>query len=308
MIKVLLTILPLLSLVTPVGAQQSLTLAGQVVCCEDCWAEADRRTTPYGTAEDLAKAVGCVAEGDPTLLAVTDGAGRTTFYELTPGKFKLPGSDWLEYVGRRVEIVGAVKPAKPHARLRVDALKVTAPSPAELTASRAVGTQAELTLKDLFGVEQRLSALAGRVVILNFWATWCGPCREEMRDLAAIQNEYAAFGVQVVGAAADTHETINEVRQFIKTAKVNFPVWLGATTGDMARFGVGPALPATVIIGRDGKIIAAIQGAVKRDDLKRRLEKLVAEATRQAERDQVASARTGAKSRGAAAEVSSVPS
>ena len=83
------------------------------------------------------------------------------------------------------------------------------------------------------------------LVIVDFWATWCGPCKKEMPDLAAIQNSYAAYGVQVIGASADTLAELNAVRQFIKETTVNFPVWLGATTEQMAQFGLGPGLPGT---------------------------------------------------------------
>ena len=87
-----------------------------------------------------------------------------------------------------------------------------------------------LTLKDPFGTEQRLSALKGRIVFLNFWATYCIPCRKEMPDLAAIQNEYAALGVQVIGASTDEAEDRAKVLQFVKETKINFPIWMGATT------------------------------------------------------------------------------
>jgi thiol-disulfide isomerase/thioredoxin len=80
-------------------------------------------------------------------------------------------------------------------------------------------------LKDLTGIDQRLSAYRGRIVVLNFWATWCVPCKQEMPDLAAIQNEYAAFGVQVVGASADQLADRAKVLEFIKQTKINFPVW-----------------------------------------------------------------------------------
>ena len=69
---------------------QSVRLEGQVVCCEDCWAEADRTKVEYGTAEDLLKSQSCVANGDPTLIAVREG-DKFTLYRLDQGKFRLPG-------------------------------------------------------------------------------------------------------------------------------------------------------------------------------------------------------------------------
>jgi thiol-disulfide isomerase/thioredoxin len=141
---------------------------------------------------------------------------------------------------------------------------------------KVIGAEAEVVLKNVFGVEQKLSALRGRVVVLNFWATYCGPCVKEMPELVAIQNQYAAFGVQVVGASLDTLAERKEVRKFITDMKINFPVWLGATTEDLARFGLGSAIPSTVVIGRDGKIVAVFRRAIRQADLRRQLNALIA--------------------------------
>jgi thiol-disulfide isomerase/thioredoxin len=111
--------------------------------------------------------------------------------------------------------------------------------------------------------------------VLNFWATWCVPCRKEMPDLSAIQNAYAAFGVQVIGASADQLSDRAKVVQFIREAKINFPIWLGASTADMQRFGVGPGLPATIIIGRDGKVAAVHHSVIQQTELKKELDRLL---------------------------------
>lgn len=253
-------------------------LQGYVVCCADCWAEADRKTVPYGTEEDVEKAAECISNGDPTLLAVENKEGGWTLYQLDQGKFKRPGKNWLDYVGKQVEVSGSIRTKKDQRIIKVDTLTVLKdrPAPDKAKAAPVVGTGIELVLKDLFGAEQRLSAHKGRIVVLNFWATYCVPCRKEMPDLARVQNEYAALGVQVIGAAADPLSDQAKVRQFIKDTKVNFPVWLGASADDMRKFGLGSALPATVIIGRDGKVVAQIKGIVKEADLKKHLDALVA--------------------------------
>jgi thiol-disulfide isomerase/thioredoxin len=263
----------------PAAAAQTRAtrLEGTVVCCEDCWAEADRTKVAYGTAEDLLKAQDCVAGGDPTLIAVREGE-KFTLYQLEQGKFRLPGKNWLEFVGKGVAVTGAAGKNKGANVFRVDALEVLSQSPAEQEAARALGGEAELALKDLFGAEQRLSAFKGRIVVLNFWATYCVPCRAEMPDLAALQNEYAALGVQVIGASADEAGDRAKVMQFIKETKLNFPVWLGATAADMTRFGLGGALPGTVVIGRDGKIAKVISGVVKLPELKAQIDSMLAAA------------------------------
>jgi peroxiredoxin len=270
--------------------QANTTLTGQVVCCADCWAEADRTKVEFGTAEDLLKAKSCVEGGDPTLLAVRE-SDKFTLYQLEQGKFRLPGKNWLEFVGKKVAVEGTIRQSKNAKIIRVDALSVIAPSLAEREAANVLGQEINLTLKDLFGAEASLSQYRGRIVILNFWATYCVPCRAEMPDLAAIQNEYAALGVQVIGASADEAGDRAKVMQFIKETKINFPIWLGATSADMMRFGLGSALPGTVIIGRDGRIAKVISGVVNQPDLKKQVDQLLASAEATVNREPAALAK-----------------
>ena len=270
----------------------AVRLEGQIVCCEDCWAKADRKTVAYGTLADIEAAKVCIANGDPSLLAVLDAKGETTMYQLAPGKYKREGKDWHSYVGKRVAVTGVVSKKGDEQAIRVDELTVLAPAVAEqelASATKIVGAEVPLALKDLFGAEQGLSSYRGRIVILNFWATYCVPCRTEMPDLAAIQNEYAALGVQVIGAAADTAEDRDKILKFVKETKVNFPVWVGATAADMLRFGLGSALPGTVIIGRDGKVVAQLRGVVNQKDLRKHLQTMIAADTKQA-KGQIAAA------------------
>lgn len=265
-----------------VHAQNSaVKLEGQVVCCADCWAEADRTKIEYGNAEDLLKAKSCVEGGDPTLLAVRTG-DKFKLYQLAEGKFRLAEKNWLGYVGKRISVSGTLNKTKKAEIIRVDTLEITEKSLAEKESAEVTGAQIELRLKDLFGAEQTLAQFKGRIIILNFWATYCVPCRKEMPDLSAIQNEFAALGVQVIGASTDETEDRPKVLQFIKDVKINFPVWLGATTADTLRFGVGTALPATVIIGKDGKVYKTISGVVTQAELRKDIEKLLQDAEKQA--------------------------
>jgi thiol-disulfide isomerase/thioredoxin len=291
----------------PIVAQNNSAFEGQVVCCADCWAKADRTKVEFGTAEDLLKARSCVEGGDPTLLAVRAG-DKFTLHQLEQGQFRLPGKNWLDFVGKRVRVTGTLRKRKDASIIRVDTLEVTAPSLAEREAANVVGQELELTLKDLSGVEQRLSALKGRIVVLNFWATYCIPCRKEMPDLAAIQNEYAALSVQVIGATADEVDKRAEVLQFIKETKINFPIWMGATTADMMRFGLGSALPGTVVIGKDGKIAKVISGVVDPVDLQKLLDMMLAASTQISSSSPKSESRVVATDRTRSSEVSSVPS
>ena len=257
----------------PAGAK----LEGQVVCCAECWAEADRNKVEFGTAENLLKAKSCVEGGDPTLLAVREGEGFK-LYELALGKFRLPGKNWLEFVGKRVAVEGAVQTKKNVSTIRVDRLQVLAPSLAEREAAKLVGQIVDLTLKDLSGVDQSLQSLKGRIVVLNFWATYCVPCRTEMPELAAVQNEFAALGVQVVGVSTDALSDRAKVLQFVRETKVNFPIWIGGSSEHMIKFGLGAALPGTVVIDREGKIAKILSGVVDQRMLRKEIEALLAVA------------------------------
>ncbi len=136
----------------------------------------------------------------------------------------------------------------------------------------------ELALQDLSGSLRQLSSFRNQqIVVLNFWATWCAPCRQEMPLLVAVQKLYADKGVQVIGASADHESTRDQIPAFVRKAKINFPIWVGATTDDMAKFGVGRALPATIIIDRDGRIAARIIGVIKKGDLESRIEWLLSD-------------------------------
>jgi peroxiredoxin len=278
-------------------------LEGQVVCCAECWAEADRNKVEYGTAENLLKARSCVEGGDPTLLAVREGDGFK-LYQLALGKFRLPGKNWLDFVGKRVAVEGSVQSKKDVHVVRVDRLQVLARSIAEREATDLIGQTVALKLKDLSGVEQSLESLKGRIVVVNFWATYCIPCRKEMPDLAAVQNEFAPLGVQVVGVSTDHVADRAKVLQFVRETKVNFPIWIGGSAEHMLRFGLGAALPGTVVIDHQGKIAKIISGVVDQAMLRKEIEGLLSTARKETAAEAVGGSVAKAKK----TEVSTVPS
>lgn len=138
---------------------------------------------------------------------------------------------------------------------------------------------AALALTDGEGKRRTLADYRGRIVVLNFWATWCVPCREEMPLLLELSNEYEARGVTVIGASADDASTQDKIAPFVRELGITFPIWLGATTGDTERFGAGTALPATVIVDRDGRILFRIRGPVEEAELRARLDWLLGDRT-----------------------------
>jgi thiol-disulfide isomerase/thioredoxin len=123
----------------------------------------------------------------------------------------------------------------------------------------------DFTLESLDGKSMRLSDLRGKAVLLNFWATWCGPCKIETPWLVELQNQYGAQGLQVIGVAMDDSGK-DDIAKFAKDMGVNYPVLLGKEAVGDAYGGV-PALPESFFIGRDGKIVDKIIGLKGRSEI-----------------------------------------
>jgi thiol-disulfide isomerase/thioredoxin len=130
-----------------------------------------------------------------------------------------------------------------------------------------------LTLKSIEGRGLRLSDYKGKVVLLNFWATWCPPCRAEMPDLVKMQRDYAERGLQVIGVTYPP-ETIREVRRFAGSLGVNYPVALGAKA-TRSLFAQTETLPVTVVIDRDGNIRDTIEGILLPEEFEQKIKPLL---------------------------------
>jgi thiol-disulfide isomerase/thioredoxin len=129
-----------------------------------------------------------------------------------------------------------------------------------------------LELRDFSGQQRALTEHRGKVVILNFWATWCVPCVTEMPMLERVHDEYASQGVTVIAASADEPETQGRIPGFVKKHKLTFPIWIGATTENMKQFGLGEALPTTAFIDRNGNIVGRVIGPLNEADVRNRLD------------------------------------
>ena len=131
------------------------------------------------------------------------------------------------------------------------------------------------TLPDAEGRQQRIEQWRGKVVVVNFWATWCAPCREEMPLFVRVQSEMGARGLQFVGIAVDQ---VEKVKPFARELGLNYPILIGGygamelsrTLGNTVM-----ALPFTVIIDRQGNIAYEQLGVVKPETLRRTLETLL---------------------------------
>ena len=135
----------------------------------------------------------------------------------------------------------------------------------------------QFALKDLNGRTVRLRAYRGKVVLINFWATWCPPCRAEMPDLVRLQREHARDGLQIIGITYPP-ETKTQVRRFARSLKVNYPIILG-TRQIKARFSSEETLPLTVVIGRDGKVNDIISGILLRQEFDEKIKPLLMKNT-----------------------------
>jgi thiol-disulfide isomerase/thioredoxin len=124
------------------------------------------------------------------------------------------------------------------------------------------------TMNDADGKPQALSQWQGKTLIINFWATWCTPCVEEMPELEALSKEHAGHGVQVLGIGIDSPSNIATFRQKVK---VSYPLFAAGMSGtDLARdFGNKTGgLPFTVLVGADGQVKKTYLGRLKFELLK----------------------------------------
>jgi thiol-disulfide isomerase/thioredoxin len=132
----------------------------------------------------------------------------------------------------------------------------------------------ELTLKDLDGKDVTLASLKGKVVLVNFWATWCEPCKIEIPELIELQQEYGPKGFTVLGIAMDD-EGRSAVAPFVHKEQfdteagkstMNYPIVIGNdAAGD--KFGGLLGYPTSVLLSRDGKQVKRITGLITRDDI-----------------------------------------
>ena len=134
----------------------------------------------------------------------------------------------------------------------------------------------DLTLQTMDGETLNLAERPGEVLIVNFWATWCPPCREEIPDLVDLQAELGERGLTVVGVALD-EEGEDVVRPFLEEYEVNYPIVLDTTTTVSQEFGDVMGLPTTFVIGPDSQIRRRILGIFPVDDLKPTLIKMLDE-------------------------------
>ncbi len=139
-----------------------------------------------------------------------------------------------------------------------------------ISASRAEANQLNLptfSLPDLSGKARNIKEWQGKILIINFWATWCPPCMKEMPEFEALQNELGKQGVQFIGIALDEPEPAKE---FITKKKISYPILIGQDSGIKIAHDLGNVVntvPFTVIVNKLGKIVKRKMGTLNREEI-----------------------------------------
>jgi thiol-disulfide isomerase/thioredoxin len=141
----------------------------------------------------------------------------------------------------------------------------------------AVASAAEripnITLPDLECRPRQLSEWKGRPLLINFWATWCEPCRREIPLLKKIRADYAATGLAVLGIAIDFPEPVSA---YARDAKIDYPILVAADDATVTQaFGVGMGLPTTVFASADGRIVSVKVGELHRESAEKLIRDLL---------------------------------
>lgn len=131
-----------------------------------------------------------------------------------------------------------------------------------------------VVMEDLTGAKVDLSSLAGRPLVINLWATWCGPCRIETPQLVALAEKYKSRGVSIIGISVD--DMPDAIRAFSAEYKVTYPMLVGVGHEDFLRsLGYQGLLPFSVLVESDGTITGQVTGLKRTADWERRIEALL---------------------------------
>jgi len=128
----------------------------------------------------------------------------------------------------------------------------------------------DFALQSIDGKTVHLSDFRGKAVLLNFWATWCEPCKIETPWLVELQKQYGSQGLQIVGVDMQDDASLEEVSSFAKDMGIGYPILVGKPSEQDAiadAYGGIPFLPETFLIGRDGKIVGKILGLKSKSDI-----------------------------------------
>ena len=143
-------------------------------------------------------------------------------------------------------------------------VSTTSAAAAEACGANAKPANLDFTVKDMNGQSVALSSFRGKVIVLDFWATWCPPCKAEIPGFVELQKQYGEKGLQIVGVSVD--DTVDKLSPFAVEFKMNYPVLVGLDRDDLQdAYGPMWGIPTTFLISRDGKICRKHSGIVGKD-------------------------------------------
>jgi peroxiredoxin len=131
----------------------------------------------------------------------------------------------------------------------------------------------DFTLPDANGKRLRLSGYKGKVVLLNFWATWCGPCKTEIPWFIEFEKQFQTRGFTVLGVSMD-EDGWKVINPYVAEHKINYPIMLANEEVNESYGGI-EALPTTLLIGRDGNVAFLHAGLISREDYEKEIRKLL---------------------------------
>jgi thiol-disulfide isomerase/thioredoxin len=132
-------------------------------------------------------------------------------------------------------------------------------------------------LKDISGKPAKVSDLHGSIVVLSFWATWCGPCKEELPRLSKLSQRPDYSNVRFIAVSMDGAKDRAKIEPFVKAQGIDMTIWVGGDLDLLQRVGLGNVLPATLIIDQQGEVIRRIMGEAKDEDITTSLDWLLHE-------------------------------
>jgi thiol-disulfide isomerase/thioredoxin len=156
--------------------------------------------------------------------------------------------------------------------------QTAADNPGDPDDAEATGKAAPLqfTLKDMNGVDVKLAAFKGKPIVINFWATWCGPCRAEIPSLVQLQRQYGDEGQDVVILGISVDDPIEKLKPYASEMKINYPLLVGNGREDVQEaFGPLWGIPVTVFVDREGRIAKRHSGIASKEQFEREIKALL---------------------------------